>query len=173
MFVTVLLAPFPDSQAFLRWIFLPILVLLVPLTLLPLLWHVRSRLLVSADGLGFATFGYAIQTPWQNVVGDGSRSEQNSRSSRPIGGLELRDPATIRQKNVWASLMLMAVDDPFRFVPVSEVIPNWQESEFAGDLRRYAYQIFPCSNCGEQAWQWEALRGRWACPRCEDEGRQG
>jgi len=111
------------------------------------LWRTHVRLVTSVEGIGYSTFGYRIFTPWDNVAGFGMRQEffQSARGpgwTREISGLELHQPAPVYKARplVRLFLRLHGIERPSFFIPVSNVVENWQDSEVAADIQRYAPQ---------------------------------
>jgi hypothetical protein len=113
-----------------------------------LLWRTHLRLVTSVEGIEYSTVGYRIFTPWDNVAGFGTRQEFFSGSrgapswTREIDGLELHQPAPVYKARplVRLFLRLHRVERPSFFIPVSNVVENWQGSEVAADIQRYAPQ---------------------------------
>lgn len=112
-----------------------------------LLWRTHLRLVTSVEGIEYSTVGYRIFTPWDNVAGVGTRQEffTSARGpgwTREIGGLELHQPAPVYKARPLVRLLLRlhGIERPSFFIPVSQVIENWQGSEVAADIQRYAPQ---------------------------------
>jgi len=113
------------------------------------LWRTHVRLVTSGEGIGYSTGGYRIFTPWDNVAGFGRRQEyfQSARGgpgwTREISGLELYQPAPLYKARplVRLFLRLHGIERPSFFIPVSNVVENWQDSEVAADIQRYAPQV--------------------------------
>lgn len=113
-----------------------------------LLWRTHLRLMTSVEGIAYSTEGYHIFTPWNNVAGVGTRREFFSQRGGPgwtreISGLELYQPAPV-YKASWLVRLFMrlhSVERPSLFIPISDIVENWQNSEVAADIQRYAPQI--------------------------------
>jgi hypothetical protein len=108
----------------------------------------RLRLMTSVEGIGYATVGYRIFTPWDNVAGFGTRQEffQAARGpgwTRKISGLELHQPAPVYRARPLVRLFfwLHSIERPSFFIPVSDVVEHWQDSEVVADIQRYAPQV--------------------------------
>jgi len=113
-----------------------------------LLWRTHLRLVTSVEGIDYSTVGYRIFTPWDNVEEFGTRQEffkpaRGPGWTREIGGLELHQPAPVYKARPLVRLLLRlhGIERPSFFIPVSNVVENWQGSEVAADIQRYAPQI--------------------------------
>jgi len=106
------------------------------------LWRVRVNLVISTEGIVFSRPGFRIFTSWDNVECIGTRREikgGNAIQAHSVNGLKLRQPAPVYQVSPLALWMLMGVEgDPSCFIPINDVRKDWQDSEIAEDIRRYA-----------------------------------
>jgi hypothetical protein len=109
------------------------------------LWRTHLRLVTSVEGIGYSTGGYRIFTPWDNVAGFGRRQEifstpQGMSWTVEISGLELQQPAPVYKANPMVRLFLRlhGIERPSFFIPISNVVENWQDSEVAADIQRFA-----------------------------------
>jgi hypothetical protein len=124
------------------------LILFAPLSYLfamAILWQTRGRLITSPEGITYATLGYCIFTPWVHVAGKGSRNErlmQKSPRSRLITGLELRQPAPLLKIRPWLPSFFPPLQQASLFIPLGNVVSDWEYSELGEDIRRYAPQIW-------------------------------
>jgi hypothetical protein len=55
-------------------------------------------------------------------------------------GLELCQPAPVFE--IQSRLNFLVVNQPSLFIPISYVVKDWQHSELAEDIRRYAPQVW-------------------------------
>ncbi|HLZ56316.1 MAG TPA: hypothetical protein VKR06_05145 [Ktedonosporobacter sp.] len=134
----------------LKLIFLPIFLLLTIMMGVVCLWRTRLLLVTSPQGIAYASVGYRIFTPWENVVGIGTRLERGNRTLRLISGLELRRPAPVFEASPWIRFLLLGMESPFNFIPISTVIKDWQRSEFARDVEHYIPQVMRNPWTGER-----------------------
>jgi len=112
------------------------------------LWRTNLRLVTSVEGIGYSTGGYRIFTPWDNVAGFGRRQEIFSAAhgtswTVEISGLELQQPAPVYKAHLMVRLFLRlhGIERPSFFIPISNVVENWQDSEVAADIQQYAPQV--------------------------------
>ena len=125
---------------------LPLFALLAAVMAVMALWRAQAILVTSPEGIAYSTLGFRIFTPWENVEGRGTRSEKRSvgrgsSSIHVVSGLKLRQPAPVFEIRPWVRFMLAEIqDDPSLFIPISDVVEDWQDSEVAQDIRRYAPQ---------------------------------
>lgn len=144
--LTLLIIPIttqpPEEKIHALFICLLILVPVEVFFVFYLLLRARVRLVISGDGIGYSTVGYRIFTPWDNVAGFGVRREllQSPSWIDVISGLELHQPAPIYKAHPLVRLFLWGhqINRPSFFIPVSNVIENWQHGEVAEAIQRYA-----------------------------------
>lgn len=112
------------------------------------LWRTHVRLVASVEGIGYSTAGFRIFTPWDNVAGIGTRDEFFQGGRGPgwtveISGLELLQPAPVYKARplVRLFLRLHAIERPSFFIPISNVVENWQDSEVIEDIQHFAPQL--------------------------------
>jgi len=85
------------------------------------LWRAQATLITTPDGIGYATFGFRLFTPWENVEGRGTRIEVRSigkgmSTNHVVSGLRLGQSAPVFQVRPWVPFMLAEIrDDPSCF----------------------------------------------------------
>jgi hypothetical protein len=108
------------------------------------LWRAQATLITTPEGIEYATFGFRLFTPWENVEGRGTRIEVRSigkgmSANHVVSGLRLRQLAPVFQVRPWVRFMLAEIrDDPSCFIPISDVVADWSTTELADEIRRYA-----------------------------------
>ncbi len=106
------------------------------------LWRAKVTLVISPEGIAYSRPGFRIFTTWDNVECISTRIERSSGvyfREHTVGGLKLRQPAAVFKLGLLARLMFLGVEgDLSLFIPISQIEQNWQVSQIAEDIRRYA-----------------------------------
>ena len=110
------------------------------------LWKITLAVVTSPEGITYSRQGLRIFTSWSNIECISTRTEKRFGRTFTSSGLKLYQPAPIYKPSLLARWILIQVSgNPCYFIPLSELVKDWQYSEIAEDIRRYrpeALQFF-------------------------------